>query len=177
MSRRPLKPAALILAALAAALLLKSFVLDLAVVDGSSMLPALRPGELVAVLRCAYGLRLPAGRGGYLLSWARPGRGDLVAAVNPWDGKAVVKRVAARGPLSLGLEGERLVGEGLDLPSPPTAEGKAARRSEGGLAVAEGSYLLLGDNLPESVDSRSYGGLPLSAIRGRILLLPLRTAP
>jgi len=172
MSRRPLRPAALLLAALLVALFLKAFVLDLAVVDGRSMLPALRSGDIVAILRCAYGLRLPLGKGSYLLSWRSPRAGELVAAANPQDGKAVVKRVAGIGPFDLALDGERLVGAGLDLPPSPTEEGRAARRAEGGLSVPSGQLLLLGDNLPESVDSRSYGALPLSSIAGEVLAFP-----
>jgi len=176
MSRRPLRPAALILAALLLALFLKVFVLDIAVVDGRSMLPALRSGDTVAIFRCAYGLRLPFGRGSYLFSWRAPKAGELVAAANPQDGRAVVKRVAGIGPLTLALEGERLVGSGLDLPPSPTVEGRAARQAEGGLSVPEGHFLLLGDNLCESVDSRSYGALPFSSIAGEVLSFPRKSA-
>jgi len=34
---------------------------------------------------------------------------------------------------------------------------------------AEGGYLLLGDNRPESRDSRAWGPLSLRAFRGRVL--------
>jgi len=85
-----------VIAVLAAALAVKAFVLDAAVVEGRSMLPLLEPGRVVLVLRCAYGLRLPWG-GRYLLRWAEPEIGQVVAAANPRDGRSVIKRVAALG--------------------------------------------------------------------------------
>ena len=86
------RPGRAILAAALIALLAKAFVLDAAVVEGRSMLPLLRPGSVVLVLRCAYGLRSPFG-GEYLLRWGGPREGEVVAAASPRDGGAVVKRV------------------------------------------------------------------------------------
>jgi len=40
-----------------------------------------------------------------------------------------------------------------------------------------GGYLLLGDNPPESVDSRAYGPVAFDAIWGRVLLLGRRGRP
>jgi len=124
------RPALALAAALLVALAAKAFVVDAAVVDGRSMLPGLKPGAVVLVLRCAYGLRLPSGDG-YLLRWGAPRIGDVVAASSPRDGRPVVKRVAS-------------------------------------ILVPE-AYVLLGDNPPESVDSRSYGPVAPGAIRGRVL--------
>ena len=115
--RRP-RPGVLILCAALLALLVKGFVIDLAIVEGLSMLPAYDPGDVVVVLRCAYGLRLPFGIAdsrAYLLRWATPKAGEVVAAQSPNDGTAVVKRVAARGPLQLRIEGGHLRGGNLDL--------------------------------------------------------------
>jgi len=38
--------------------------------------------------------------------------------------------------------------------------------------VNEGQYFVLGDNLPDSVDSRSFGMVDASAIQGRVLFAP-----
>jgi signal peptidase I len=88
------RPGLILVAVVLFALAVKAFVLDAAVVEGRSMLPLLAPGAIVLVLRCAYGLRLPSGSG-YLLRWAEPKVGQVVAASNPRDGKSVVKRVAS----------------------------------------------------------------------------------
>jgi signal peptidase I len=129
------------------------------------MLPTLAPGSFVLVLRCAYGLRSPAGSG-YLLRWSSPRRGEIVAASSPRDGLPVVKRVAAAGPALLSVAAGRLVGPGLDSPlSLPQAD-----RIGAALELPPHSYLLLGDNPAESLDSRDYGGVPIEAVSGRVLL-------
>ena len=159
-------------AILAAALLFigaKAFVLDVAVVDGRSMRPTLESGSLVLVLRCAYGIRRPWGSG-YILRYGAPRRGDIVAAASPRDGFAVVKRVAAAGPLKLSVAAGHLVGPGLDA---PLSEDQAARLSDGVVLLPDAFYLL-GDNPPESIDSRDYGAVPIEAVSGRVLLFGSR---
>lgn len=172
MSRHSARPLVAILIAAILALLVKGFVLDLAVVDGRSMLPRYRDGDVVAVLRCAYGLRAPFGLGGtraYLFRWGLPEVGDIVAARSPADGRPVVKRVAVRGPLRLEGRDGHLRGGGLDLLLDPGAAAVIGRMVE----LPSSTVFLLGDNLPESVDSRSYGPVSDEAIVGRILGGPL----
>jgi signal peptidase I len=172
MSRHSVRPLVAILIAAALALLVKGFVLDLAVVDGRSMLPRYRDGDVVAVLRCAYGLRAPFGLGGaraYLLRWDQPAVGDIVAARSPADGRPVVKRVAVRGPLLLEGRDGHLRGGDLDLELDPGAAAVIGRVVE----LPPSTVFLLGDNLPESVDSRSYGPVSDEAIVGRVLGGPL----
>jgi signal peptidase I len=172
MREHPFRPGAIILAAALLALAAKSFVIDLAVVDGRSMLPGYRPGDVVVVLRCAFGLRTPFGAPGsraYLARWAAPAVGDVVAAASPADGAAVVKRVAAIGPVELRVEGAQLRGGGLVLDLAPDE----AAVLGSGVTVPAGTVFLLGDNLRESVDSRSYGAVPMGSIGGRVLGAPL----
>lgn len=89
--------------------------LDVVAVRGSSMAPALLPGDLLVVERWSYQRREP-----------RPG--EVVLAADPRDaGRELVKRVAA---------------------------------------VRDGRVTLRGDGAA-STDSRSFGDLPLGAIRWR----------
>jgi signal peptidase I len=84
------------IAAIVAFLVLaRLFIIDIAIVDGRSMLPGLGSGDIVLVFKAAYGLRNPAG--GYLLLWGSPRHRDIVAAVRPDTGSLVVKRVWIEG--------------------------------------------------------------------------------
>ena len=95
----------------------RTFVIDAAVVSGTSMAPTLMPGSIIVILRCAYGVRNPGG--GYLLFWSSPRTGDVVVSLNPQTGESVVKRVVASLPglsrqeSSLFLMGDN-PGESLD---------------------------------------------------------------
>ena len=138
--RRSSGPLVPILAALVSAFLLKSFVVDLAVVEGSSMLPTFRQGQVVVVLRAAYGLRMPPGIGGYLFRWSSPRPGQIVVACNPQSGVDVIKRV------------------------------QTERRVAAVSGDMEERVFIVGDNPPESLDSRDYGEVSVEKIAGRVLL-------
>jgi signal peptidase I len=161
---RKFRPGWAILAAALLVLFTKAFVLDAAVVDGSSMRPTLEPGSFVLVLRCAYGLPSPLGYG-YILRWSAPRRGDVVAAASPRDGLPIVKRVAAAGPATLAAAAGRLVGPSLDA---PLSADQAARIGDE-FELPAGRLFLLGDNPPQSLDSRDYGSVAIEAVSGRVL--------
>jgi len=122
--------------------LMRTFVADLAIVRGRSMLPGLKASDIVFVFKAAYGLRNP--RGGYLLLWSEPEERQLVAAVRPESTAVFIKRVASV-----------LI---MDNPEAPLEIGKG--------------YYLLGDNKYESIDSRDFGPVPMNNILGRVFPIP-----
>ncbi|TXT43206.1 MAG: hypothetical protein FD137_1913 [Spirochaetes bacterium] len=71
---------------------LRFFFIDLALVEGRSMEPSLSHGDVVVLLKAAYGLKSPGGR--YLFSWSRPRTQELVAVRKPGDSNIVIKRVS-----------------------------------------------------------------------------------
>jgi signal peptidase I len=73
------------------AILLRFFVADAAIVQGRSMLPHYRNGEVVFIFKAAYGIRLPSGR--YIVHWGCPVRGEVVAALRPDKKETVIKRI------------------------------------------------------------------------------------
>ncbi len=76
-------------------ILIRTFAADAAIVQGRSMLPGMRPGDIVFVFKAAYGLRNPFG--GYLLLWSAPKNRDIVAAKRPDNDTVVIKRVRDEG--------------------------------------------------------------------------------
>lgn len=139
----PANVAVIAFAVLAAFIAGRAFLFDFALVEGKSMLPGLKSGDLVLVAKAAYGLRGP--RAGYIFRWSSPQAGELVIALRPDTGRAVLKRVW--------VEGE-------------------GGRSLFGREAPEGFLYLLGDNEFESLDSRVFGPVPMNNVVGKAY--PLR---
>lgn len=79
-------------------------------------------------------------------------RGDLIVARSPIDPRAVVCK--------------RLIGIGGDVICvDPSGKMEPASTH---VVIPEGYVWVTGDNLPMSRDSRTYGPLPLGAVRGKI---------
>ena len=126
-------------------------------VEGDSMLPSLRHGESVLVVRTRF-------------RWNRLRRGDVAVYERPTaDGGTSIKRV-------VGLPGEdikvagglvhvdgRLLAEEYALVGPDVGTGEEEREWYNG----PDEYFLLGDNRAHSTDSRDYGPVAGDSIKGR----------
>lgn len=145
---------------------------DSSFVMSNSMLPTLQPGDWVLVNSLAY------------LS-EEPERSDVVVFEAPLEpGLEYVKRI-------VGLPGETVffTPEGLFLDGEPLAESYLDSTGWEPLvtdnlpfngeviAIPAGHYLVLGDNRPNSKDSRSWGFLAVEAISGRAEVLVFSCSP
>ncbi|GLH72862.1 signal peptidase I [Geothrix limicola] len=119
-------------------------------VSGHSMEPSLADGELRWALR----------------AWAShaPRRGDLWVVEGPQG--TSVKRVLGLPGDTVTWAGPDLWINGLRLDEPWVIHPE--RGGEGRQVCGEG-YLVLGDNRPQSQDGRSWGAIPITSMRGRIL--------
>ena len=96
--------------------------------------------------------------------------GDVVVAHDPQGGDAgglIVKRVIAVGGDSIGFEDGVLVRNGRPVTEPYTADFLDGVYY-GPDVVPPGTLYLLGDNRLDSVDSRHFGPVPVSAVVGRV---------
>jgi signal peptidase I len=165
--RRRLSVPGIVATAILLALGLRLFVVDLVIISGDSMEPAVRTGSVVLVLRCAYGLRRPFG-GGYFIRWRDPFPGEVVL-VEPaagQDGRRRVKRVFETGPAFLNTVAQVLYGRAGEIPLSPAD----AVRHAGASYLQPGFVFLVGDNLSASYDSRHQGPVPIEMIGGMVLL-------
>jgi signal peptidase I len=165
-SKKLPSPLPIIVVALIVAWLLRSFVLDLYIVRGDSMVPSAQDGNMALILRCAYGVPNFAAVG-YLWLWQEPLPGDLVVAyTNEGKGLSAVKRVFDVGPAYLRMERGVLYARGGELRLGGAAVGSLSQP----YYLEPGTAFLVGDNAGFSYDSRNYGAIPIENIRGKVLL-------
>lgn len=120
-------------------------------VEGRSMEPALKDGQLAWVLR----------------AWAAgaPTRGQVWLVAAP-EGPALKRVVGLPGEVLAQVDGE-LWSPARRLEEPYVS---ASDRGGGGpWRCGPGQYLVLGDNRPDSRDGRVWGPLPAAAFEGRVL--------
>ena len=172
----------LLLVALVLAFLLRTFVVQVFYIPSSSMVPTLEEQDRIVVEKISYLFREPA-RGEVIVfagDEATPtstdGFDEIVTVVGrflgviPADAKDFVKRV-------IGLPGDTVViedgvvlvnGVALDEPFVVNTDD----RSFGPYEVPEGSLFVLGDNRPNSADSRfGLGYVQLDHVVGRAALV------
>jgi signal peptidase I len=154
-------------------------------VEGASMAPTVRDGDLLLVDRLGPRLSPPA-------------RGDIVVVGLNANGLAGVKRVIAVPGDALAIDGthadspggrphpvvllrpagrgpwERLIEPyvGADWGRPEfccDANGLAAGSSPRALTLPPGEFFVLGDNRGESIDSRAFGLVPRDRILARVI--------
>lgn len=131
-------------------LVFRFFVLERFVVEGSSMAATFEGGEHVLVNKVAYRVGDPV-------------HGDVVvASANAVD---VIKRVVAVGGETVEVRGCVVLVDGrVTLPAASGGCGPSTNP----VAVPIGHVYLLGDNRDESLDSREFGPVPVSAVVGRV---------
>lgn len=145
---------AVVVGAVSAAVLVWQFALTACLVDGDSMLPTLRHGQCVLVLRLHGALQ----------------RGDLVVVKHPWaPDTLLVKRVLGLPGDVLSVDQGRLCVSGYEQGEPYLSPGTPLEGLASPTVVPAGCYFLLGDNRPASVDSRRFGAVPDHLVVGRVV--------
>jgi signal peptidase I len=188
----------LMLIAFGLALLLKTFIVQAFFIPSRSMEPTLLIGDRVLVNKVVYELREP--RRGEVVVFTHPD-GTIVDDDSANALERVLESLASG--LGLGASGEkdfikRVIGlpgdtielrdgivylNGQELPEASTTEGGYLSRRDqvdfGPVTVREGHYFMMGDNRPNSDDSRgSLGQIPADEIVGRafVIIWPIPNA-
>lgn len=148
-----------LVSAVAVALLIRTFIVELYVVDGPSMQPTLQDGERLVVNKFIY-------------YWREPKRGEVVIFRYPRDHSRVfIKRVIAIGGDTIEIkDGHVLVNDAL-VNEDYIAE--KTRTEYPKQTVPEGTIFVCGDNRRNSLDSRfpDVGFVPLELLKGKASLI------
>jgi signal peptidase I len=169
-------------AAIVLALSLKAFVLEAVHVPSPSMEGTVLAGDFLLVNKLAYGpatpghvplTRIPlpvfrfppiaAPRAGDVIVFRFPGR---TGGMSPLPGELFVKRIVGLPGQLIELRGGRLYVEGEPAPSVPGGIA-ASEQDFGPVRVPADQYFVLGDNLRDSYDSRSWGCVPAANLVGK----------
>lgn len=145
-------------AAFLLASLFRTYVFEPFIINQSSMVPTVRPGEFLAVNKFIY-------------RFGPPQPGDIVVLDDPSGmTPALLKRVIAVGGQTIELRDGRVYIEGRLLEEPyvygaPTyAQGLPPIQK-----IPPGYVWVMGDNRMLSKDSRQFGPQPLTAIKGKVV--------
>ncbi len=149
---------------------IKPFVVQAYKIPSSAMAPTLEVGDHILVWKFIYGIKVPLVE--KKLFVRSPDRGDIIIFVYPKDkSKDFLKRVIA-------LPGERIeiVGKEILINDRPikdpwgyyTRNTESLRSNYGPKVVPPNSLFVMGDNRDNSQDSRYWGFVNMSEVKGRV---------
>ena len=136
------------------------FLFQKVVVSGNSMSPTLHNDDAFLMNRVEFMFRKP--------QW-----GDIVVIRDPEVGCLAVKRVVAVSGQRVALNGGKVFVDGLKLPEsylrPGTMTYGYHKAGVEEFDCGADQYFVMGDNRPESADSRVYGPVPRQNILGVVV--------
>ncbi len=153
---------------IAIGIILKIFFIDIINIQGASMEPTFHEGQFAVVNRIRYGLNKPFADT-LMTQWSTPQKGDIVVYLI--DNALVIKRcMATEGDL---LEFSYNSGYTLEIGnrSFPLTEAQYHKMKDF-TSVPGGTIMTIGDNYEVSIDSRTYGFVPVKNILGKVICRP-----
>ena len=146
-----------VLWALVLALVLRTFVVQAFWIPSGSMIPTLDPGDRVLVLKFWY--HLPS---------LDPKRGDVVVFKYPVDPRRdFVKRVIGLPGETVELREGKVYVNGVQIAEPYVVNTDTYTMAA--TEVPKDSYFCMGDNRPNSQDSRFWGFVPRNFLKGPVV--------
>lgn len=168
-----------IVIAVVLALFIRAFVVQAFKIPSGSMEPTLEVGDHILVNKFIYGVKLPVTNTG-IIPVSKPERGDIIVFEYPVDpDKDFIKRVVGIPGDVVEIRDKKVyVNEepADDYPVKHNGDGILPESADqkdnfGPVTVPEGSYFVLGDNRDNSYDSRFWGFVRESAIKGEAFII------
>jgi len=168
-----------IVTALILALVIRAYVVQAFKIPSGSMIPTLLIGDHILVNKFIYGTKIPFSDKRVLV-FKKPERGDIIVFKYPENPeKDFIKRVVATGGDVI-EERDKSVYVNKKTAAEPyvqhsdssvKAGGNDPRDNFGPLTVPDGKVFVMGDNRDQSYDSRYWGFVDLSEIKGKALII------
>lgn len=153
-----------VVTALVIAIFVRTFVVETYVVQGPSMEPTLRDGERLLVNKLVY-------------RFSKPQRGDVIVFRYPLDpSRDYIKRVIAVEGDVVEIRTGRVYRNGQLLEEPYVRHIGLSSMSR--LVVPPGTVFVMGDNRLNSEDSRTFGPVQVSLVKGKasVVIWPFKLA-
>jgi signal peptidase I len=165
--------------ALLLALVIRTFVVQAFKIPSGSMLPTLQIGDHILVNKFIYGPRfeipLTQISLGQLPGLRKPRPGDVIVFIWPKDrAKDFIKRVVAVGGETIEVHDRHVFvnGSPRDDPHATWATQRIGPNDRyGPYTVPPGYVFVMGDNRDQSYDSRFWGPVPITDIKGQALII------
>ena len=160
------------------ALFIRTFVVQAFKIPSGSMIPTLMVGDHLLVNKFIYGVKIPFFRK-TIIPVSQPKRGDVIVFIFPKDkSKDFIKRVIGLPGDKIEIIGKRIYINGKlyknnhgyyaeDNPMAISME----KNHFGPVIVPKGHLFVMGDNRNHSYDSRFWGFVPLSYVKGKAMII------
>lgn len=168
-----------ILVALFFALLIRTFIVQAFKIPSGSMEPTLLVGDYLLVTKFSYGYKVPF-TNKRVLAFKKPERGDIIVFQYPVDhDKDFIKRVVAIEGDEVIIRDKKLFINGREFVVPNAVyrdnlilpKELSPRDNFGPVRVPKDSYFVMGDNRDSSLDSRFWGFVHFSEIKGKAFII------
>jgi len=161
------------------ALFIRTFVVQAFKIPSGSMEPTLLVGDHILVNKFLYGVKIPF-TNATLIPISEPERGDVIVFIYPVDtSKDFIKRVIGLPGDTLKIVGDEIIINGKkyedDKGFYSKQRGDSGRELKktvfGPITVPEDQLFVMGDNRNHSYDSRFWGFVPVSSVKGKAFII------
>ncbi|MCG8567719.1 MAG: signal peptidase I [Desulfobacterales bacterium] len=164
-----------ILIAIVIAMFIRTFIVQAFKIPSGSMLETLQIGDQILVNKFIYGIKIPFTDGKNLIPVKDPVRGDIVVFKYPEDpSKDFIKRVIAVAGDSVEIIDKQLYVNDKKITGEPYAHYSKHYTPLDNLpriTIPENKIFVMGDNRDNSHDSRAWGYVDLSQVRGEAFMI------
>lgn len=164
-----------ILIAVVIALFIRTFIVQAFKIPSGSMLETLQIGDQILVNKFIYGIKIPFTDGRVLIPFKDPQPGDIVVFKYPEDpSKDFIKRVVAVAGDTVSIVDKQLYVNGDPVTNEPYAMYSRLPTHVDNMSpvkVPENKLFVMGDNRDNSHDSRFWGFVNLSAVKGEAFMI------